>query len=186
MCRVTLDAPPDRHTSHIYANKDFFCSPMCVNYYVATTARGMQLSGKTLQLNNTLRLSKSDLQALDKKLIARRNPKTWKRILKKEGNDLSHGILKEEVEAGQPLPQSVEEWLRTLGLECLLNVFMDSGYDCIGHIIIASLREEDMNYLQIEDKKVRLLLMTKSKALGETYVKNRNYMLSREDNVLVV
>jgi hypothetical protein len=186
MCRVKLEPSLDRSPSHMHEGKekDVFCSPSCVNYFVATTARGMQLSGKTLKYSNSLRLSQTDIQALDKKLIARRNPKMWKRLLKKqEGSDLSHGIAKEDVEVAVPLPQSVEEWLRSLGQEGLLNVFIDSGYDCIGHIIMASLHEEDMNYLNIDDKKVRLLLMTQSKGLGATYIKNRNYVRSREDSI---
>ena len=185
MCRVKLDGHSDRTSYQIDEAKDMFCSRMCANYYMATTARGMQLSGKTLKYNHALRLSQTDLQALDKKLIARRNPKMWKRLLKKEGSDCSQGVAKDAVVMGGPLPQSVEEWLHNLGQESLLSVFMDSGYDCIGHIIIATLREEDMNFLQIEDKKVRLLLMTQSKILGETYVTNRNYVESRKENFTV-
>ena len=184
MCRVKLETPPDRTSqtsnSNSNCNKDVFCSPSCVNYFLATTARGMQLSGQSLKYNQSLHLNQADIQALDKKLIARRNPKTWKRLLKKQGSDLSHGISKEEVAVAVPLPQSVEEWLKSLGQDVLLSVFMGNGYDCIGHIIMASLHEEDMNYLKIDDKKVRLLLMTQSKTLGETYVKNRNYIDSRE------
>lgn len=181
MCRVKLEPNSNRNSSQHNEDSECFCSPMCVNYYVATTARGMQLSGKTLQYSNALRLSQTDINALDKKLIARRNPNTWKRILKKQGGDLSHGITKEVVEAAVPLPQSVEEWLTSLGYVSLLSSFEEAGYGCIGHIIIAGLREEDMKYLKIGDRKIRLALLKGSKELGDTYVKNRNYFQSRDD-----
>eukprot|EP00603_Paraphysomonas_imperforata_P009494 CAMPEP_0114458674 /NCGR_PEP_ID=MMETSP0104-20121206/4808_1 /TAXON_ID=37642 ORGANISM="Paraphysomonas imperforata, Strain PA2" /NCGR_SAMPLE_ID=MMETSP0104 /ASSEMBLY_ACC=CAM_ASM_000202 /LENGTH=687 /DNA_ID=CAMNT_0001631275 /DNA_START=52 /DNA_END=2116 /DNA_ORIENTATION=+ len=184
MCRVKLDLNSQRASQSAELN-DCFCSPVCANYYVATTARGMQLSGKALKYSHSLRLSQTDMKALDKKVIARRNPKTWKRILKKQGSDLSHGIAKEVIAAAVPLPQSVEEWLKSLGLEKLLSRFVETGYDCIGHIIIAGLREEDMSFLKIEDKRVKLALMQGSKSLGETYIKNRKYFLHRDYNAVV-
>lgn len=180
MCRVKLETPSDRASNQVYAEKDFFCSPMCANYFVATTARGLQLNGSTLQYSHSLRLSQTDIQALDKKLIARRNPKSWKRLMRKQGSDLSHGVAKVAEAEAVALPQSVEEWLGSLGLHALIGAFMESGYGCIGHIIIASLHEEDMIYMNIEDKKTKLLLLTQSRALGETYVKNRNYLISKD------
>lgn len=183
MCRVKLEPNAQRSAHPETQANDCFCSPMCVNYYVATTARGMMLSGKSLQYSNALRLSQADIKALDKKLIERRNPKTWKRILQKqEGADLSHGVAnKGLVGAAEPLPQSIEEWLTSLHLESLVRSFNDAGYGCIGHIIMAGLYEEDMTHLKIVDKKVRLQLMKQAKALGETYVNNRNYFNSRDE-----
>ena len=176
MCRVKLESTSG-DTKDSSDDKFFFCSTLCINYYAATTSRGVDLSIKT-HGNGSLQLSDAEIQALDKKLIDRRNPKTWKRILKKEGSDLSHGIPKQSVEEAVKLPQSVEEWLQSIGLERFLKTFIDAGYDCIGHIIVASLHEEDLNYLQVEDKRARLALMKESKALGDTYIKNKNIICS--------
>ena len=184
MCRVKLITPEDRRSSEMYEGKEFFCSAVCVNYYIATTARGMVLSGKSLEYSNSLRLSQTDMKALDKQVIARRNPKTWKRILRKQGSDLSNGIEKEAVAEATPLPQSVEEWLNSISMGSLIDIFLESGYDCIGHIIIASLYEDDMNFMKIQDKKTRLILMSQSKLLGQTYVKNSKIARVREEQVV--
>lgn len=168
-----------------YPELAFFCSEQCAKFRSAVHNKGLNV-GTTTSTGGSqqLKLTEVDIQSIDKRLISKRNPATWKRLSLKHG--LTASALQSELknlELNQ-LPTSIEDWLESINENGLIGLFKEKHYEIIEHIMIVGLNHDDMNYLGITSTEKIKILLDASNKLTQEYLQ---YKINRikSENVLV-
>lgn len=148
----------------------FFCSEQCAKFRSAVHNKGLNVGTTTTGGSQQLKLTEADIQSIDKRLISKRNPATWKRLSIKHG--LNTSTLQTELKNMNliQLPKSLEEWLENINESGLIGLFKEKQYGSIEHIIVAGLTLEDMNYLGITSTETIKTLIEASNKLTQEFL----------------
>lgn len=166
------------------AELTIFCSLPCYRFKSQADMKGMGIMSTTAEGVSQLCLSSHEIKKIDKKMVSRRNPAAWRRMSRKHGVTGHHGHRGDkhlsETEIIE-LPTSVKKWLTSLDLSDLVEVFKAHDYTDIIHIMIASLCEEDMEFLGIVSKDTRRVLIDGAEKLRNNYVRNMQMMAAAKE-----
>ena len=160
------DSAPDQPQT--FDDLSVYCSEPCFRFKSRVASKGL---GVSVTVSGSPRLCQADTEVMkiDKNLVSKRNPAAWRRMSRKYG--LSHQKGLPQI-VTKELPPNMDSWLAALNLSDLCDVFKDRGYVEILHIMIASLSDEDMDYLGIMSKDSRRALMSGADTLRNDYVNN--------------
>ena len=148
-----------------------FCSEPCYQFKARVDSKGLGVTSTSAGVTQLCLIADPEALKIDKKVVAKRNPAAWRRMSKKHGlvnrKSLSHLTIRE-------MPASIDSWLTSLAHTELIEVFKSRQYVDILHIMIGSLTEEDMDYLDIRCRDTRRSLIGAAEVLRNDYMNNMN------------
>lgn len=147
-----------------------YCSEPCYMFKAKVNSKGM---GVAPNADGVAQLFVTNpAMKIDKKMVSRRNPAAWRRMSKKYGVHQGSAIRDSLNLHHVDLPPSIEAWLATINQSGLLDVFKTHNYSDIFHIMVASLCEDDMEYMAINSKDTRKCLIDAAETLRNNYMRN--------------
>jgi hypothetical protein len=149
-----------------------YCSEPCYLFKAKANSKGMGVAANADGVSQ-LFLSTPEMK-IDKKMVSKRNPAAWRRMSKKHGVPSHHGSgIRDTLHLHHvELPRTIDAWLAAINQSGLLEVFKSHNYSDILHIMIASLCDDDMEYLGIKSKDTRKCLIEAAEVLRNNYMRN--------------